>query len=346
MNSSTCDCRPEAVRLRAIKVILGATAMHPSSFLSLLLVTISAMCMPPKATAGDPAYEDLIVSSGHVPMRRHVCEDAWCWVTADAIFLSHSGSDFRSEILDPGSGSVTISQDLEHGFPVAPRIQVATRLYGCWHAQLVYFGTDAWDSTARIRDVPPMPDLSADINYEAELQNVELNFLQGPSFIDTFWLVGLRYLKYQDSFMEAYRLDPALGPSIAETAIGEADNSLFGPQIGLFQDVGNRITELRMGGKLGFMNNRIKQFGPAYDNAITIDGVPEIRFDNEIDEFAFLGEVSLTLSHHFTRHLSLRVGYQGVYLDSIAQSATQNGQPATDRNLWIHGALLGAQCRW
>jgi hypothetical protein len=191
--------------------------------------------------------------------------------------------------------------------------------------------------------VPPLPDLTADIDYAAELQNVELNFLQGPSFIDSHWLLGVRYLTYQDSFVEAYRLTPGIGPVINEIASGQADNSLIGPQIGLLMDVGSGSTQLRMASKLGLMNNRIAQSGPAYDNAITIDGNPEPRFDNESDQFSLLGEFDILLTYHVTHHSSLRLGYQGIFLDNIAQSATQNGRQATPKNLWIHGALLGVQ---
>lgn len=267
-------------------------------------------------------------------------------VTADAIFLAHSGSAFRSEILDPGNGSVTVAQELEHGFPVAPRVQGIVRLLDDLYVAATYFGTDEWDSSAQIRNVPPLPDLSADIAYAAELQNVEVNFLRGTAFADTYWLLGVRYLTYQDSFIESYRLDSAFSPTINEVVNGEAENVLLGPQLGLLLNYGIGQTQLRIGSKVGLMNNRVDQLGPAYTNAITIDGNPETTFQNEEDQFALLGDLNVTVERHFTQHLSFRAGYQGIFLDNIAQSATQNGQVATPDTLWVHGALFGVNLSW
>ncbi|MEZ6090013.1 MAG: BBP7 family outer membrane beta-barrel protein [Pirellulaceae bacterium] len=280
-------------------------------------------------------YNDAPLIHGHY--------NAWVNVTADAIFLTHSDSAFRSEILDPGNGTVTVAQDLEHGFPVAPRLRIGTLLLDSFRTELSYFGTDGWNSSAQIRNVAPFPDLAADIDYEAQLHNIEWNFISGPSEIDAHWLIGVRYLNYQDSFLESYRLDPGFGPLITETAQGEAENSAFGPQIGVGLDLGGGTTFLQLGGKLGLMNNRVTQTGAAYDTALTIDGNPETRFSNRSDEFAWLGELSVTLNHFVTRSLSLRMGYQGLFLDNVAQSARQNGRQAMAEQISFHGAVFGLQ---
>lgn len=91
------------------------------------------------------------------------------------------------------------------------------------------------------------------------------------------------------------------------------------------------------------MNNNITQSGPAYDNALTIDGNPETRFDNDSDEFAWLGELSVTLQHFVSPSVSLRLGYQGLFLDNVAQSATQNGRQADASQISFHGAVFGVQ---
>ena len=53
-------------------------------------------------------------------------------------------------------------------------------------------------------------------------------------------MIGLRYLRYQDSFVEDYRLDNGVGSIVTETASGEATNEAFGPQIGLGLDIRRR----------------------------------------------------------------------------------------------------------
>lgn len=264
-------------------------------------------------------------------------------IGVDAIWLTHSGSAFRSEILDPNSNATVIAQDLEHGLPVAPRLRLGVLLFEDFRSEVSYFGTSDWGSTARVQNVAPLPDLSADIAYDAELHNFEFNFFSGQSEVDSHWMIGLRYLSYRDSFEEAYQLETGFGPMIEEVARGDAKNEAFGPQVGGGIDFGGGSTFLHLGSKLGFMNNRIRQRGPGYQNALVIDGTPETSFQSKTDEFAWLAELELTLNHYVTDHVSFRVGYQGLFLDNVAQSATQNGRQADAAQISFHGVVLGMQ---
>ncbi|WP_246114563.1 hypothetical protein [Rubripirellula tenax] len=204
------------------------------------------------------------------------------WVGVDSLWLTHSGSEFRSEILDPGNNAVVVAQTLDHGLPVAPRLRLGTLLLDSVRTELSYFGTDGWESSATLQNVAPLPDLDATIDYDAELHNVEWNFFSGQSEIDSHWMIGLRYLRYRDSFSESYRLDTGFGPLIEETASGEATNDAFGPQAGVGLDLGGGNTLLHLGAKLGLMNNQVRQSGPAFSNAILIDGNPETTFDKRL----------------------------------------------------------------
>ncbi|QDV45853.1 hypothetical protein Enr13x_57560 [Stieleria neptunia] len=265
------------------------------------------------------------------------------WVGVDSLWLTHSGSEFRSEILDPGNNTVTIAQTLDHGLPVAPRVRMGTLLLDSFRTELSYFGTVGWESSATLRNVAPLPDLDATIDYDAELHNVEWNFFGGQSEVDSHWLIGLRYLRYRDSFSEAYRLDTGFGPLIEETARGEATNDAFGPQAGVGLDLGGGSTRLHLGAKLGLMNNQVQQSGPGFNDAIVIDGIAETTFDNDSNEFAWLGDLEVTLEHQVSRSVSFRLGYQGLFLDNVVQSATQNGQQSKASQISFHGLVLGAQ---
>ena len=263
------------------------------------------------------------------------------WAGMDAMWLTHSGSEFRSEILDPNNNAVTVSQTLEHGFPMTPRFRLGSLLTDTIRAELSYFGTTGWESSAQIRNVAPLPDLDADVTYDAELHNFECNFFSPQTGIDSHWLFGFRYLQYQDSFSETYRLNTGFGSVIEEAANGQSENSAFGPQVGAGLDLGRGL--LHFGGKVGFMNNRIRQSGPSYTNAILIDGNPETRFDNESDEFALLGDLEVTMTRYLTPNIAVRVGYQGLFLNNIAQSATQNGAQSDLGSIAFHGLMFGAE---
>ena len=282
--------------------------------------------------------ESLGFTCGPNPQHRY---QSLFWAGIDGMWLTHSGSAFRSEVLDPNNNSVVVSQTLEHGLPIAPRFRLGSLLTENVRGELSYFGTSGWESSARIQNVAPLPDLNANVNYDAQLNNFECNFMTTGSIYDPYWLLGVRYLRYEDSFVESYRLDPGFGTVIEETANGDAANDLFGPQVGLgMQMFGGSF---QFGGKIGFMNNQISQSGPSYTNAILIDGNPETTFDNESDTFVLLGDLEVTLTRQISSNLSIRLGYQGLFLDNIAQSATQNGGQAQPDEIAFHGFLFGAE---
>ncbi|WP_182865103.1 BBP7 family outer membrane beta-barrel protein [Rhodopirellula sp. JC639] len=253
-----------------------------------------------------------------------------------------TGSSFRSEILDPSSGDTVVFQDLDFGLRVGPQVTLRSFLIDGFTAEFVYFGLDDWRSSARFDDVPPTPNLDAAIEAQASFQNFELNWLSDPSVLGTRWIAGLRYLQYDDSLREAYVLDAGLGP-VQETAMGRAENQLFGPQVGMNLDIEVDRTLLQIGGKLGFFNNQTNQSGPAYSNALVIDGTPESMFDVDADEFTFAAEIDVLIRRTITRCLAIHLGYQGLYLDNVVQSASQNGGPSDGESLWLHGLVLGGQ---
>ena len=260
----------------------------------------------------------------------------------DGVWMSPAGQSFRSEILDPGSGETVVSRDLDFGFRVAPQVTLRSFLIDGFTAEFIYLGIDDWRSSATFDDVPPTPNLDAAIEAEASFHNFELNWLSDPSVLGTRWIVGLRYMEYDDSLREDYVLDVGAGP-VNETAFGRAENRLFGPQLGLELDIPVDRTLFQCGGKIGFLNNRTNQTGPAYVNALVIDGTPESMFEVDADEFTFSAEIDLLLQHAITQCIAVHVGYQGLYMDNVAQSASQIGGPAKGRSLWLHGLVLGGQ---
>lgn len=256
-----------------------------------------------------------------------------------------SGTSFRSEILDPASGDTVVSQDLDFGFRVAPQVTLRSFLLDGFTAEFIFLDVDGWRSSASFNDVPPTPNLDAAIEAEASMRNFEVNWLSDPSFLGTRWIAGLRHLQYDDSLREAYVLDTGTGP-VSETAFGQAENRLFGPQFGLELDVATDRMTLQFGGKLGFLNNRTSQSGPAYVNALVIDGTPESTFSSDADEFTFTAEIDVMIQRFLTRSIAVHAGYQGLYLDNAVQAASQVGGPAEGSNLSLHGLVLGGQLQY
>lgn len=316
------------------------------------VLLIFLCCVARQPLAGDPAT-DLCDTNGFACGNSFQTmglgefkSRSFFWAGVDAVWLSHGGGDFRSEILDPTNGSISVAQDLASGLTVAPRVRIGSRLLDWIGAEFIYFQSGDWESTADIAGTAAVPELNATVAHSADLRNFELNFIGPRSILDTHWLIGMRYLRYQDSFTETYQWQPAIGPVINETAAGSAENEAFGPQAGLTLDIDIGRYLLSFGSKLGLLNNRTDQTGPSYNDALVIDGTPEPTFRRDADELMWLGDLEINLTRAITQHATLRIGYQGLFLDQVVQSSAQNGRQAEAENLWFHGLVLGGEWIW
>ncbi|MEM1227827.1 MAG: BBP7 family outer membrane beta-barrel protein [Planctomycetota bacterium] len=261
----------------------------------------------------------------------------------DSVWMTPSGADFESEILDPGTGNAVVSQDIDFGVPVAPNVSIRSFLLDNLTAEFSFLYMDSWESDAIFNDVPPAPDLDARIQSDASLRNFEANLVSDPSVLGTRWIAGIRYLEYSDSLTEDYVLDSGVGPVVSERAFAESENRLFGTQFGIELDIAVHRTLFQVGTKLGLFNNRTSQVGPAYSDALVIDGVTDPTFDLDSDHFAFLADFDVMLQQRLTDRIAVHVGYQGWFLDRVAQAASQRGGPTDEENLWFHGLVLGGQ---
>ncbi|MEL7264723.1 MAG: BBP7 family outer membrane beta-barrel protein [Planctomycetota bacterium] len=252
------------------------------------------------------------------------------------------GADIQSNVRDLGSGQTLVSEDLDFGLRVAPQVTLRSFLTDNTTAEFVFLGDVKWSSFHSFAGLPSIPNLSGSAQATASLRNFELNWFSDPSVLGTRWIVGLRHLNYNDRLDLDYTLTSGT-TTIRETATGTADNQLFGPQFGMDLDVALDETLLQFGTKLGFYNNRNRQSGPTYASELVIDGTPEPTFRSRDDAFTFAAEIDLMLQHHVTQNFALHIGYQGMFLDHVIQTGSQDGSPSGGRNLWLHGLVLGGQ---
>ncbi len=129
-----------------------------------------------------------------------------------------------------------------------------------------------------------------------------------------------------------------------------ATNSLFGFQIGTDLTLLTR-GPLSIGGlcKAGIYGNAIDEYGRL------AQGFVEHWLDDDIGHVAFLGEVGLSATYHFTPRFSARVFYQVAWLEGVALAPEQIGGTdfltgATTINpnggLFYHGGGLGLEWRF
>lgn len=199
----------------------------------------------------------------------------------------------------------------------------------------------------------------------ANLQTAEIN-LREPIWADYIqFLIGFRWLQWNETLRlhDSFSSPPAAAPV---TLTGndyfqtECFNNLYGGQIGLDGILYQAISGLRIDGlvKAGaFYNDAFQRsaYSQAANNTVLFSS--QNRSESP-DGAAFVGEVGLTAIIPIHRNLDFRLGYFGLWIESLAQPSNQLGaqsisptaQPASALDLTggvvIQGVNLGLEGRW
>ena len=68
----------------------------------------------------------------------------------------------------PGTSDTVVSQDLEFGFQVTPQFTLRSLLIDGFTAEFIYLARIDWESSTTFSDVPPTPNLDAQIDAAVE----------------------------------------------------------------------------------------------------------------------------------------------------------------------------------
>lgn len=241
-----------------------------------------------------------------------------------------------------------LTQDAEPGV----RVGFTAIEDDCRATELVFFGLDQYGGVQTANSpntiffpffggTAATPLTQYDLKYTSEFHGVELNRRRVLS--DRFTgIYGIRFIELREEFT----VNGAGGRFFSLT-----DNDLYGFQVG---------GEIRLfdWGRTKFVST-IKG-GVYYDNAdITAEAINPatnglLKFVDDEDELAFVGEVMIGALVPMGPQANLRAGYQMFYLDGIGlgpnQSATYSlfsGQGSMDQtDLWYHGAYIGVELFW
>jgi len=302
------------------------------AFVLSLSVTASAQTpnQPRVPTAFDNQFD---------PVIRSWCNPHHSPLTIDigVMFLARDGSAFQTELIELASGQTFLTQSVDHGFDGGFYIDTTALLNENWRGEFGYFGVGNWTATGRLDDPNDLTELSADVRYEANLQSLQWNLATDPT-LDTTFRLGLRYFNYRDSFDERFTRPAGVNPDVTEQAMGEAKNFMIGPQAGI--GYGKGIGPVWLDGflNLALLHNSLEQTGPAFRDALVIDGVDEPRFSVEESDVTYATEFGVNAVFSIFDRLHLRVGYRGLNLDEVLESARQNGDPASRSQVSFHGA--------
>jgi len=289
------------------------------------------------------------------------CDPVWT-VRADALLLNRSRLPDQTLLVDGTFKPRFNADQFDEPVQVGWEIDVTRRLNCDWDLEARYFdlgGQSANSPTitssngAGVLYAPTaqglfFPPLNNNLSYTSRLQDVELNARRGPNDWLTL-LAGFRYLDLDDRIL----VNQLTTGNTAATQKLEGFNSLLGFQIGADASLWRRGS---------FSVDALVKAG-IYDdlarNALTYDSTSlavHAATGASADRAAFCGEIGITLDYDLTQRLSLRGGYQLLWLDGVALASQQpivNPPPlvgaattvATRGDLFYNGAFVGLEYR-
>jgi hypothetical protein len=261
------------------------------------------------------------------------CGPGWS-VYSDALFLHRSAPGSRVLITDsfgPNARSLLNADEFNPGVSAGWDIDLMRRniLGSAWSLEGNYFGLDDWNATRGVERsdanifvwfIHPLystgypVDVSA--SYRSALHSVELNAWRPLGDWGSL-LIGFRYLDLSENSLDMYAtiVGPPPNPAVIRV---DADNCLSGFQLGFDRLLWSRNRwSLEGCAKAGIYDNHatngvlVTQIGPQYACSATTDHA------------AFVGDLTFTAKYAITANLSLRGGYQLLWIDGVALAPDQ-----------------------
>jgi hypothetical protein len=303
------------------------------------------------------------------------CCDDWrvgplLGVRVDGLFLERTNvsSDFLTSSL--GTIPPYVLQNInrfEHAG--GARAYFTSQNHDNFNMQLGLIGASDWNASAESQFTDagnPLLDETRLNSYESNLQTIELNILP-LSNLNTKWLIGARYVNFEEDFtLLTDRVNFDINNNNLATGFNDdwtankIDNRLIGPQIGLRRDVWSQSRRFSFEGLIngGPYCNIISRkdidqtfvtVNPPNDTATVEDEShqTQVRVDETIRrrqaaELAFFGEAALTGIYRFHPCVSVRAGYQAIWLQGAHLASDQFGQTSS---VFFHGLHFGVEYR-
>ena len=274
--------------------------------------------------------------------------------TASAEFIIFDRIGTKSETLVRNNrigDEMLNSNDFHQGFYGGPRVGIIRHGDRCYDLEVSYFQIDGWSSSRNLPanqdglefSVPGATIISTafpmQLDYSSKLYNGEINLRWNPTCRITM-LAGFRWVELDEN------LDASLVPATRELFFNShTKNDLYGFQIGtdtkLWECGCFSIDGLVKG---GIYNNNARQSSWTSAGAYVGEG------STSTNHVAFLGEAGLQCKYQVTCNLTLKAGYEAIWIDGVALApgqmqasnfATDQFGINTDGGVFYHGATAG-----
>jgi hypothetical protein len=279
------------------------------------------------------------------------CCSTWR-VAVEGLMMRRDQMDSMPLIIDPGSGNTLLNaNDLDLDYSGGLRLTASRQLNRRNDIELGFFYVDQLGASATV--TAPGAEVLVygatfgsdpiSLGYDTNLYNYEANWRHswGSGCVKT--LIGFRGMELG----EHLTITDAVSPP--QLFLGDVNNHLIGGQMGIEAVLlKNRHCEIGGGLKCGVYHNSA-DFDAAFPQA-----GPGATFHGAADHTAFSGELWLGMNCHLTDSLSLRLGYQAMWLEGVAILPEQLDDLAVpllgDLDMsgspLYHGATLGLQLDW
>ncbi len=272
-----------------------------------------------------------------------LCAMRWYDLSVEAVFLDHSRGGASGNITSLGidgervlnSGSVNV--DLATGGRLS-----AAMIFGAGsNLEVTYLGGHQWDGRSSVTNEDPQlfsfisdfgqtplggyddtdRSLIQSIDVSSELHSGELNYRRRTVWpycrFQGSWLVGLRYLRYNDRlvYSTAGEFDDATGgfPRFFSSN-DRATNDLFGVQTGydFWWNIRPGIS-MGVGAKGAWVNNNIDRRTILTANSIN----RTVELTDNTNKGAYLGDFEAKLVYRMSHSWTFRTAYYALVMDDI-----------------------------
>jgi len=310
--------------------VLGQVALAPQ----IPLTDSSGDSQPPSSVAAVyPSQDAGAVDAG---LGQPSCGPRWT-ASADFIILDRIGSVPYTLVSEgpfnpPGPATKVLNAtDLHQGFSGGPQLDLIHHGDDGADLEVSYFQIDGWNAC---RSVGPTPnawlvmqapgsflqtqeasDQMMVWDYASRLYNAEANVRWNPWPRVTL-LAGFRWVQLREE-LEGI-LEPPTAHGTGSFWDTQPKNNLYGLQVGAEGTLFERgRLSVRCLGKTGLFDDHAEE--------TTLVRMTRIQFEESgsTDRIAFVGEIGLECKYQVAQRLSLRAGYQAIWLEGVALAPGQ-----------------------
>jgi hypothetical protein len=288
-------------------------------------------------------------------------------VNAGAIFLDRS-DPFPLQIIG-GDGLDFDADDFGFDTEAGFLIDASYALSPSWHFAPRYFGISQWTSQKELNPLGPgivgmrthepfvrvngFADVT--VSYGSELHNLEFNLKRKHDYgFSPF--IGLRWLNLEEEYTALGSNGDTTAPNaepdlVAFRIHNVTSNHLLGTQFGLELQSGDPCSPLRAEGSAN---------AGLYYNGINVEVTDRYLIENagggvvgligrageDKAKLAFLGELSVGMAWQARQWLTLRGGYELLWIEGIALAPEQLTGPNLCSGAFYHGPYATIQATW